>query len=261
MRTNHVPTLTEVLDELRREIARLENRHQPTSRLTKKRVTLNLVLQQYRDVALILARIVEAKERARQAQAALTKGPTTGPITDPILLGQFQECMDSTQFLRFDIKALYVWCYHVKDVFQKRGVRIDLAELNRISLIRNQFITHTATTPLWETVTWAGGLLADKEYENIRLLFHSMDLNKASHRGLPALVKKTTQYIPELASTPNKIEQMDLIYRDYNKLVGRELKKEVARIIETSGVSTEAPAKLATALLHALREYRKLYRL
>lgn len=258
-----IPPLAQVCDLLQQEVQSMTRKYRASRRRTDKGATLMLLATKYHEVLLILDRLIWEKERHKQLIADFQKRATkgrTGPITDPQEIKIINEQIGLSSFLHLDVKTLYLWCYEILDVFRKANIDIDLAELTRVSWVRNVFLTHIAASELFKHSQYTqGGFMYDTEHEKMEILFHPLLIKKDTFRGLPALVRGARACVPELRNETNHYEQINILYRNYNALP-RRLREKVDPLIKRIGVKTEPPNKVAWVLLDVLRRYRRAQR-
>lgn len=78
--------------------------------------------------------------------------------------------------------------------------------------------------------------------------------------GFERFVKQAEVYIPELKNETNIYERIHIVYRHLDKLSETGLKNKAESFIESIGIATEPPSRIADELLKSLKEYRRLRR-
>lgn len=258
------PSLAELTDELRREFIQFQYRpHRFSRRWSQKQACLSLVVRNYGEVLVILKRLLASQERLRQLHSTIIATAFDTPREHPNKSEALAEYMTILEPITLDIKILYVWCYHIKEVFRKCEVKINaMAELQRVSLLRHAFITHAADQPMFQTATsLQAGVVFDGKCENIRIRLHPLIVKESQFVGLKGLVRSAKQYIPELKTEANYYEQLRLIYENLNNLSDAGLHKRAEKLIRRLGTVSEPPAQIVSILLKALREYKRLKRI
>src|SRR3990167_495645 len=156
--------LADVVAELNKEVWGITPQIALKVKEPQAKITLSLILANYSEVLSILARIVEQQELCRTLRA---------PPGDKGI--GMQLAFQIAPLLSLDIKSLYIWTHQICSIFKKRDVNIDLSELQRISVIRNKFLTHITEQPLLGHSTSArSGMSFDSTLEDIQLVFHSL---------------------------------------------------------------------------------------
>lgn len=249
--------ISDIVPELEKEILKKDKTIKPfrtRSRWTKKRAYTLLLVENYKEVVLILKRIISTLTRLGAIQDKISSSPTTGQTLRQVE-GEYHYLLNVS--LPVDVKCLYLWTAQITNIFIKSGVGIDLAELKRISLVRHKFITHIHENVFFKkSLLTRGGSIFRTESEHVAILFHPFLYSKNKFTGMKAVVKKATPYIPELATENNTWKQHYILYRHLNKITDPELKENVKKFIIKSGIATEPPALIANALLAALKKYQ-----
>ena len=265
--TKPYPKLRDINAQIEEELKKVGSNISSKGRRTHKRATLFLVMQNYSEVLQILKRIQDQQERFKKLQKRyslpkIRKKFGAGPITDKRVEKALSEQHEITSSVKLDIKSLYIWVHQIKDVFYRCQVGIDLSELRRIAFLRNKFLTHIAETELFkESKFTQGGFIFDSDLEKMEILFHSIFSPENKRKKFSVLVKKARVHIPELRNEKNLFEQAAIVYSNLNTLAHTGCKEEAEKFLETVGLRTEPPGKIAVALLAALREYKKVKRL
>lgn len=248
--------LSEIIPKLEKEIIRVRLTVTPLinrSRFSKKRAFKLLILHNYNEVVLILKRILNTLERIKEINEDLINESLREIEDEKLIL----EHISLTSYLIVDVKSLYLWVAHIKDVMEKSGVAIDLSELYRISFLRHKFITHIHDQPFFmnhlETI-WA--LMFNFENENVEILFHH-HYSKKRFKDFKSIVKKAKSFIPEFASERNYWHQLYLLYSNRNKISDKNIEKDVNEMITRVGIKTEPPNVIAAALLDVLRNLNR----
>ncbi len=258
-------SLSEKIEELEKEMKGMNesystNKAYPSKRRSLKQACLNLLNVNYSEVLTILKRIDTSLKRKKYIESRLKVLPN-GKIRDPRLLKLFNESFKIDDDLKVDIKSLYLWVHIIKTIFSKCRIDIDNQELRRISYLRNKFITHITDCHLFKkgrnTQT---GMTLDANCEAPEILFHDI-FRKHKIIGFKSFVKQAEQYIPELKNETNIYERIHIVYRHLDRLSGTGLKDKAQGFIESIGVVTEPPSKIANELLKSLKEYRRLKRI
>ncbi len=120
------------------------------SRWSKKSAYTLLLLGNYSEVLLIFKRILDSLNEIADIQGRIKYDEIPEgerAERDALALRKF----DLIAFLRLDIKALYLWTAQITDIFNDSGARVDLEELERISLFRHKLITHVHETPFFKS--------------------------------------------------------------------------------------------------------------
>lgn len=262
MKSEAVPPLADVCALLETEVEGLSRKYRAAKRRTDKGATAALLAVKYQEVLRVLMRILWQKEQRKKLMELLLPNGNgrSRRSTDQRRLARLDQLIEITSFLTLDIKALYLWCYEILEVFRKTGIRIDLSELDRIARVRHTFITHVARSEIFRrSLHTQGGILSDSAQEQIEILFHPFLLRRDTFRGLRRLVKEAIPHLPALRDEKNYYEQVNLLYRNYNTLP-RGLQRKVGQLIGRLGVKTEPPNEVAWVLLDVLRRYRKAQR-
>jgi hypothetical protein len=255
------PKLREIIPQIEEELRNVRSRTPRASRRTHKRATLNLVMLNYGEVLQILKRIQAQQKKYRRLEERYPVQQVRD-LTDRKVEEAWSEQAEIRSSVRLDIKTLYIWAHQIKDIFLQHKVRIDLSELSRIAFLRNYFITHVSKTPFFQDPSSTQpGLLFDREFEKIEIVFHSLSPTRVKQRKFSGLIKDMSVHIPELQIEKNFFERIKIVYRNLNKLRGTGLKKDAQELLSKFGLRTEPPGEIAEALLVALKEYRRLKRL
>ncbi|MFC1600050.1 hypothetical protein ACFL3T_03420, partial [Patescibacteria group bacterium] len=123
------------------------------------------------------------------------------------------------------------------------------------------FITHIYKTPLFnKSKICLSGMKYDFNCDNIQLVFYGIFEVKKLTKSRKTILE-CEKYIPELAKEKILYEKLQLIYININKIKNRILKKKCEELIETYGIHTESPSKLAQELLALIKKYRKIKKL
>lgn len=238
--------LADVVAELEREVWTITPKTTREVTTPPAKTTLSLILANYSEVLLILARIVEHQKLCRTLQSP------PGDRGIGMQLG-FQ----IAPLLSLDIKSLYIWTHQICSIFKNRQVNIDVSELQRISLIRNKFLTHITEMPLLAHSTSArSGMGFDSTFEDIQLVFHSLSYPQHLYDAVEKLAEELKDLIPDLKNQVNFYVRMRIIYENLNKITDGQLRKSAVKVIESAGLATEPPHKIAEALLKAFRAYK-----
>ncbi|OLE53385.1 MAG: hypothetical protein AUG51_13195 [Acidobacteria bacterium 13_1_20CM_3_53_8] len=252
--------LSEVLPNLKKEIEKAGKSIRPinqNSRWSKKRAYTLLLLENYIEVLLIFKRILDSLNELAdiKSRVKFDEIPEDERAEREALM---MRTFDLLAFLRLDIKALYIWTAQITDIFKDSGVKIDLEELNRISLFRHKLITHVHETPFFKSsLTTKSGTTYNPKEEFIEDMYLPFDFRNSRFVGLQTLVRKATSFIPELGQEKNRFERIKILYRQVNKIADNELKRNVKKFIFKVGLPTDSPGIIAVALLQALKNYRR----
>lgn len=256
--------LSEILPEFEKEVNKLvEYRRGVTnnSRRSNKRAYNALLKENYTEVILVSKRILTGLKEIDIVSKQIfdpdiiNKTKTFTPEERQILGSQHTSILS---YLQLDIKILYLLTALIFDIFRKSKAKIDLKELERISLFRNQLITHIHTTPLFNTaISTKHGTLYHPEKEKFEVMYTSPVDTDSKFKGLNKLVKKATVFIPDLANEINHYERIKIIYRQLDKISDRRLRKDITDFFFKVGLTTENPAVIAQALFQALKSHRR----
>ena len=252
-------SLINIVKQLRNEAESIRKQRTKINRRTKKQAFIKLILRKYNEVIIILNRILSEYIENQKIQLEVEKNyeENVEPNQEKVL-----RLFKLYDLLRLDIKTLYIWVFHIEDLFKKEyKVDIGLTELSRLSFIRHQFISqHIVETQFFKSsAIFTGGLKVGKNGK-IQLLFYDFFSKKDLFVGIKKLVKNCKKYLPVLKNTKNQYEQIDIIYSLRDKLP-KKMKRDVNKFIVKSGISTESPSKIALALLSVLKNYRKKARI
>ena len=250
--------LSEVLPDLEKEIEKAGKSVKAinqNSRWSKKRAYALLLLGNYSEVLLIFKRILDSLNEIADIQGRIKYDDVPEgerAERDVLMIRSF----DLVAFLRLDIKALYIWTAQITDIFKDSGAKVDLEELDRISLFRHKLITHVHETPFFKSsLTTKSGTTYNPKEEFIEDMYHPFDFRKKRFFGLETLVRKVSSFIPELEQEKNIFERIKILYRQVNKISDKELKRKVKKFIFKVGLPTDSPGIIAEALLQALKSY------
>lgn len=255
--------LSEVLPNLEKEIEKAGKSVKAinqNSRWSKKRAYTLLLLGNYSEVLLIFKRILDSLNEIADIQGRIKydKVPEGERAERDVLMIR---SFDLAAFLRLDIKALYIWTAQITDIFKKSGAKVDLEELDRISLFRHKLITHVHETPFFKSsLTTKSGTTYNPKEEFIEDMYYPFFLfafREKRFSGLETLVRKASSFIPELEQEKNIFGRVKILYRQVNKISDTELKRKVKKFIFKVGLPTDSPGIIAEALLQALKSYRR----
>lgn len=239
--------LADVVAELTNEVSAITPKITLKVKEPRAKTTLSLILANYSEVLSILARIVEQQELCKTLQA---------PPGDKGI--GMQLTFQIAPLLSLDIKSLYIWTHQICSIFKNPQVNIDLSELQRISIIRNKFLTHITEQPLLaHSKSARSGMTLDGTFEDIQLLFHSLSYPQELYDAIEKLAEELKDLIPDLQNQVNFYVRIRIIYENLNKIADGKLKKSAVKVIQNVGLATESPSKIAEALLTALKEYKK----
>ena len=253
--------LSEKVEELEKEMNDIcsKNSDYPKKRGSLKQSCLNLLVINYKEALIILKRIDSNLKRKRYIRSR-TKTLPHKKFIDLRIQKLLHEDFKLYDDLKVDIKSLYLWVYHIELIFKKCNINLNIKELKRISYLRHKFITHITDLPLLKKGrNTQSGMKIDADCEAPEILFHDI-FRKHKITGLKRFVKQAESYIPELKNETNIYEQIHIMYRHLNKLLGTGLKNKAEDFIENIGVVTEPPSRIADELLKSLKEYRRLKR-
>src|ERR1051325_10223438 len=187
--------LSEVLPDLEKEIekagkfVRVVNQK---SRWSKKRAYTLLLLGTYSEVLLIFKRILESLNELAEIQSRIRyeEIPEDEKAEREMLV---MRSFDLVALLRVDIKALYIWTAQITDIFKDSGAKVDLKELDRISLFRHKLITHVHETPFFKSsLTTKSGTTYNPKEEFIEDMYLPFDFRDSRFVGLEVLVRKAS---------------------------------------------------------------------
>lgn len=253
--------LKTVIEKIRNNLESIKRKVLPNPRRTKKQAFLHLIIQNYSELLIILERVHSQKEEMKSIRVKQSKWKEVGVITDPKkikLIWRYHELVDS---LKVDIKSLYNWTHQIENILGEYKNSIDLAELRRISRIRHKFITHVSESSFIKNRRLNHeGLRTDAEFENIQIIFRDF-FDKSIYPKIKKVVKACKIYMPDLNRESNYQEQMQIIYRDLDKIKDRRVSLSANNLIESYGIFTESPSKIASELLKVLLKYRRIKRI
>jgi len=172
------------------------------------------------------------------------------------LLAQITEAQ---KHLSLDVKSLYVWTALIRDIFRNSDAKIDLRELERISLARHKFIIHVHSGNrefLRTSLDPRGGIRLSAAHEEVEILFN-VRFSRAKWIGFKSVIRQATPFIPELAKEKNQTEQLNILYRQVNDITDQTVRRLAFDKIFRIGMATDQPGVIAMALLDALVEYRR----
>jgi len=246
-----------VLPALEKEIENCAKHQTPIkegSRWSKKRAYTLLVLDNYNEAVLILRRILSAFKELGEVERLRTKPKLPEQQRETLRARQY----DLLSFLQLDTKALYLWTAQITGVFQHSGEKIDLSELERISLFRHKLMTHVHQTPFFKSsLTMKSGIIHNPDKEVFHDFYQSFDLDLRNSRfaGLHTLVQKARLFVPEVGKKWNRFETIEILYQHINRISDRKLQREIMKFIFKVGLPTDSPGVIADALLEALRAF------
>lgn len=233
-------------------------------RLSRKRAEAASLLSIYRDCIRVLRRLVghlrlfaALRQVTEDGNGGQEDGPRPIDTTTSLWVGLSQE-------IPGDIRDLYHWIDVVDEFFKNsKSVAVDRRELDRICLFRHKLLVHLEDTPLrraGKSVVSPSMYSADGA--DWRIVSHPIFLRYDPLRGQRHRLRTLYPYIPGLEAERNTWERIHLIYRHYNAIPPGSLKTWVRNdLLGRSGLRSDPPLVLATALLTALREYVRLRRL
>jgi hypothetical protein len=259
--------LLEVSAELRQLVEALSRKWSASGRLTSKRAEVQSLLGLYRDVLVILDRITSEGMPAMAFVDEYMRRPPQR--SDASELAAAQELIAR---LAVDVKSLYHWTYAIEDFLRYSSVarRMDLSELNRISIFRHNLVVHHGRTPMRK-----GGQVATSaqtwgpDTENFRLMTHpigtgpSVWLSRSTRawQGQRRRMARLSAFVPGLKAEENLWEKTDLIYRHFNRLPPADRQWVRNQLFGTVGLRSDPPVTVAQALLEALTDFKKRRRL
>jgi hypothetical protein len=259
--------LVDISAELRRLVEKLSRRWNAPGRLTSKRAEVQSLLGLYRDILIILDRITsEGLPATAFMDDYMTRQPQRSDAAD----------LAATQLLiarlAVDVKSLYHWTYAIEDFLRHSSAagRVDLSELNRISIFRHKLMVHHGRTPMRR-----GGLVATSaqswgpDTENFRLVTHPIlrgtsvwrSRSTAAWRGQLRRMARLEAFVPGLKAEGNLWEKTDLIYRHFSRLPSTEQQWVRDQLFGSVGLRSDPPTVVALALLQALKDYKRCRRL
>lgn len=259
--------LVDASAELRQLVKALSRKWDAPGRLTSKRAEIQSLLDLYRDVLVILDRITSEWMPAMAFMDEYMKRPPQR--SDAADLAAAQSFIVR---LAVDVKSLYHWTYAIEDFLAHSSVagRVDLSELNRISIFRHKLMVHHGRTPMRK-----GGQVATSaqtwgpDTENFRLMTHPiqrgasvwLSRSTGAWHGHRRRMARLNAFVPGLKAEENLWEKTDLIYRHFNALPAAEKKWVRDQLFGTVGLRSDPPVVVSQALLDALKDYKRRRRL
>lgn len=119
MKSEAVPPLADVCALLETEVEGLSRKYRAAKRRTDKGATAALLAVKYQEVLRVLMRILWQKEQRKKLMELLLPNGNgrSRRSTDQRRLARLDQLIEITSFLTLDIKALYLWCYEILEVF------------------------------------------------------------------------------------------------------------------------------------------------
>lgn len=251
--------LADVSVAIRTLVESLSRKWGRTGRLTKKRAEVVSLLGLYRELLIILERItVEGIPAMASMDQYMKRSPRRTDAAD-VAIAQMLLAR-----LVVDVKSLYHWSYAIERFIEFSSARgkVDLAELQRISIFRHKLMVHQAETPMRErghvpmaAQSWG------PDSENIRLVTHPIRSAPGVWRGYKRGISRLNRYVPGLKEEPNVWAKIDLIYRAFNDVPRAEQNLVRNKLFGAVGLTSDPPVVVAGALLTALRDYKRSRRL
>lgn len=260
------PALTPIVAELGAMVDRLTPRWGiGMRRMSRKRAAAASLLAIYRDVVIELRHLDADTSALQQIGPILWDSPTGSMVTSTLSKDDIATIwFGLSQEVPHEIKNLYHWVYVVYDFFQKcDGPKVNLRELDRICLFRHMLIVHSARMPFHKAGKVAhGGTLLAEGWKDQRIISHPMWQGYEPLRGKRHRLREIYPYIPGLRGQSNTWEIVNTLYEHYNDIADKQLQQWVRHeVFGSSGLRSDPPNVVASALLDALREYVRVHRL
>ena len=98
------------------------------------------------------------------------------------------------------------------------------------------------------------------EFENLEILFHPFGSTVIAETELNNLIVRFAPYIPEISLETNYYERMTLLYRNINKLPGKD--RSIAQeFITRKGTRSDPPRNIVNVLIKLHTEYSELLKI
>jgi hypothetical protein len=122
-------------------------------RRSRKKAQIAIMRLLYRDVLVIIERLVQHLDRLRAFNVWMS-GPAEKASPEETTK-KWIEYQITLRHFRVDLFALYEWTYAVENSIKAFRLKrpIDLTELERLSIFRSKLVVHPATTALHQSVT------------------------------------------------------------------------------------------------------------
>lgn len=225
----------------------------PIKRRSNKKSYIQLILENYDQVALILERIGD--DQAKLSELHLTHMKLGVEKTSDSI----KNIIKYNNLIALDIESLYVWSAKIKDLFEKYKASVNLKELIRISIVRHKFMTHLTNSDLFKksASTRLGIRYNMPGVKNVEILLHPTDISKRELPKLKKIVEKASQFIPELKKESNYWEQLHILFRNINIIKDPGIKGDADKLISRLGVATDPPEYIGEILLKCLKDFKR----
>lgn len=227
-----------------------------STRANQRRADRAALVNLYDEVLTIFTRLIEDLMPIHQAAVSLRSGLPAPRETD---LNRYFEAMPK---LTVDLKSLHHWCYSIVNFVRKTEPRVDVSELDRISLFRSKLIVHYPETPMGHSGRLSGsGTRVGPNFGQVEIIGHPWQHPKRFISGHSREFHRLEQFVPGLRDEGNYWERVRLVYKHFNGIADPDLRKWVRdTLFGTAGIPSEQPLVIVAALHQVLMDYVRVRR-
>ncbi len=256
------PKIEDLITSLTTEINKVSNKLGSNllyRSVTKRRAYTSTLLDNYGEIIVISQRMIRTFNDLFETRNLLFNSEPEIPEAESKRL--YEEYRYHNSLIVVDIKSLYLWTAIIQEIYRECRVKIDLSELDRISLVRHKFFVHVTKNDKYfkKELQLGKSMYMNPEKQTVAIVLTPLLSKKRKFSGLKKIVKMAQPYLPELIKEKNSYQQIFYLYEHLNKIPDRKVQRKAKEFIMMIGPLTDSPTVILLALLKALKSYRILF--